>query len=93
MTFKEAAKWLKGDAVANLEVSWINMEGGVSRAYCSQRYRTIAEWYKAIIRLVGDDSLIGFRGLESDIYKEVVLVLNDRTANGLIYQEVYNERL
>ena len=93
MTLKEAAKWLKGDAVANLEISWINNDGSVSRAYCSQKCRTIAEWYKAIIQLVGDDSLIGFRGLESDIYKEVVLVLNDRTANGLIYKEVYNERL
>ena len=93
MTFKEAAKWIKGDAVANLEISWINNDGAVRRAYCSQKCRTIAEWYKAIIRLVGDDSLVGFRGLESDIYKEVVLVLNDRTADGLIYKEVYNERI
>ncbi len=93
MTFKEAAKWLKGDAVANIDVSWIDMTGRVSHAYCSQKCRTIAEWYKAIIRLVGDDSLVGFIGLESDIYKEVVLAISDRTADGVIYKEVYNERL
>lgn len=98
MTLREAAKWLKGDAVANIEVSWIDMEGGISRAYCSQRSRTISEWYKDITSLLhlkgySADHLIGFRGLMSDIGDEVVLVLTDRTDKGIIYQEVFNERI
>lgn len=90
MTFRDAAKWLKGDAKVNLFVTWFDGDGDPWHAYVSQKARTIGEWYMDVRKVVnGADDLIGFHSLEWDIEDDCVLCITDRTIDGSIYKKVY----